>query len=618
MKKNLLLLMILLQSAGAATAQSLAINTDGSTANSSALLDVKSTAKGVLVPRMSKTQRNAIGSPATGLLVFQDSPDSIGFYFFGGTKWQWLTNADNTDTLVWKRSGNAGTAAATHFLGTTDNKPLRFRINNIWAGEIDSAKRTVLLGLGAGQNTGSTTRSNIAIGNAAQKNNALGSGNIIIGDSALYTASNFTSDVIAIGNKALYKNTSGLYLTAIGDSALYNNNFGVKNTAIGYGSSVATTFGNYNTAMGYRSLYMNTTGYENTAIGQVAGFANTTSAWQVAIGDSALYSNTGNFHNGNIAIGAHAAAYNPGSSGCIFIGFRSGWQSSGGFGNVYMGGYSGENSTGSSNVAIGQQALRNITGNNNAAVGYGSLEQNTRGDQNTAVGASTLSRDTTGNYNTALGYWSMGDHLRNDYNTAIGAQSLFFDTVGTRNVAVGYQALFQHNGSNNVGVGPNALDFAGTGNNNTAIGASADVGFDNLSFATAIGASARCDTSNSIVLGNVAGTNVSVGTTKPMSRMDVNGSIGSGVRSITASATALVTDHTIVISSTVGTGTVAITLPSATTCTRREYRIVNQNVTTNKSIVGGYTDFTGANVTSIPANNSIVIQSNGVGWVRVL
>ena len=37
-------------------AQSFAINTDGSTAHASALLDVKSTTKGVLVPRMSKAE----------------------------------------------------------------------------------------------------------------------------------------------------------------------------------------------------------------------------------------------------------------------------------------------------------------------------------------------------------------------------------------------------------------------------------------------------------------------------------------------------------------------------------------------------------------------------------
>ena len=62
--------------------QSLSINTDGSTANASAMLDVKSTTKGLLIPRMTRTERNAIASPATGLMIFQNSPDSIGFYYY--------------------------------------------------------------------------------------------------------------------------------------------------------------------------------------------------------------------------------------------------------------------------------------------------------------------------------------------------------------------------------------------------------------------------------------------------------------------------------------------------------------------------------------------------------
>ena len=57
---------------------SVAVNTDGSTADNSALLDVKSTTQGVLVPRMSAQQRGLIGSPATGLLVYQ-TDGSAGF-----------------------------------------------------------------------------------------------------------------------------------------------------------------------------------------------------------------------------------------------------------------------------------------------------------------------------------------------------------------------------------------------------------------------------------------------------------------------------------------------------------------------------------------------------------
>ena len=47
-----------------------AINTDGSQPDNSAMLDVKSTSKGMLVPRMTTTERDAINNPATGLLIF--------------------------------------------------------------------------------------------------------------------------------------------------------------------------------------------------------------------------------------------------------------------------------------------------------------------------------------------------------------------------------------------------------------------------------------------------------------------------------------------------------------------------------------------------------------------
>jgi microcystin-dependent protein len=60
------------------------IGTD--TPNTSAALDVSSTTKGALIPRMTATQRSNIASLATGLLVFQTDGNS-GFYFFDGIAW---------------------------------------------------------------------------------------------------------------------------------------------------------------------------------------------------------------------------------------------------------------------------------------------------------------------------------------------------------------------------------------------------------------------------------------------------------------------------------------------------------------------------------------------------
>lgn len=54
--------------------------------NSSSLLDINSTSKGVLIPRMTKTQRDAIVSPAVGLLIYQTN-SSPGFYYYSGAAW---------------------------------------------------------------------------------------------------------------------------------------------------------------------------------------------------------------------------------------------------------------------------------------------------------------------------------------------------------------------------------------------------------------------------------------------------------------------------------------------------------------------------------------------------
>ena len=52
-----------------ATAQ-VAINIDGSPADNSAMLEVKSTEKGFLPPRMTEVQMNAINNPAEGLIIY--------------------------------------------------------------------------------------------------------------------------------------------------------------------------------------------------------------------------------------------------------------------------------------------------------------------------------------------------------------------------------------------------------------------------------------------------------------------------------------------------------------------------------------------------------------------
>jgi len=86
MKIKLVLIAILIISGLQTIAQGVAINEDDSDPDASALLDVKSNDKGVLIPRMTQTQRIAIASPAIGLLVYQT--DGVeGFWFRESGGW---------------------------------------------------------------------------------------------------------------------------------------------------------------------------------------------------------------------------------------------------------------------------------------------------------------------------------------------------------------------------------------------------------------------------------------------------------------------------------------------------------------------------------------------------
>ncbi|NTW32173.1 MAG: hypothetical protein HGB12_06050 [Bacteroidetes bacterium] len=68
-------------------AQGIAINTSGAAPNNSAMLDVSGTSQGVLINRMTTSQRTAINSPALGLLIFNTDCENFNYYTNSG----WLS-----------------------------------------------------------------------------------------------------------------------------------------------------------------------------------------------------------------------------------------------------------------------------------------------------------------------------------------------------------------------------------------------------------------------------------------------------------------------------------------------------------------------------------------------
>jgi trimeric autotransporter adhesin len=251
MKKYIVLIIFLLCGLTIRSkAQNVGIGTNAPQA--SAMLDISDTAKGILIPRLTLQQRNAIASPAKGLMVFVTTDSS--FYFFDGN-WKRMSAANEG----WSIKGNNNTDTG-HFIGTIHNQPLCFRVNNMKVGEINSL-------------TG-----NLSFGLRSLNANISGLLNI------------------ALGINSLRNNISGHLNTAIGLDALVLNTIGFENTALGVGALSKNTTGSTHTAIGNLALSENTTGSSNTAIGNIALSGNTTGSFNTALGRNANVS-TGNLTN---------------------------------------------------------------------------------------------------------------------------------------------------------------------------------------------------------------------------------------------------------------------------------------------------------------------------------
>jgi hypothetical protein len=334
----------------------------GTTApNASALLEITSTNKGVLLPRMTIAQRNAIPSPVNGLMVFQiDGARGLWYYYNGS----W--NPVATSASAWANTALSNlvtTAINTHLLpGTSSVRDL---------GSIELGWRSLYLHgdiwIGDSRIL-STTGANVALGHQALVSIIGGSGNI------------------AVGNHTLTQNTALNYLVAIGDSALTQNTTGGgNNTAVGSKSGALTTSGNDNTFIGFKTGYSNTSGALNTYVGSHAGYQGSAQGGNSAFGANSLYNNSNG--NTNSAFGTYS----------LF-----------------------SNTTGYSNTAIGAYSMYvNTTGDDNTGVGKYALLHNIEGNENVALGFSAGTFADNPTRSTFLGVYTWGGPLV--YNsTAVG------------------------------------------------------------------------------------------------------------------------------------------------------------------------------------------------------
>jgi trimeric autotransporter adhesin len=183
------------------------------------------------------------------------------------------------------------------------------------------------------------------------------------------------------------------------------------------------------------------------------------------------------------------------------------------------------------NAFLGFAGNTSMTGQDNTASGYSAFKANTTGGANVANGPQALLNNTSGNDNTAIGSGALSSNDIGSYNTAIGSNA------GV--TADGTKMSGQSNTFVGSFTGPNTGNLGGTttlgsfavvqGNNSTALGSNAFVSGSN---STAIGSNSSASTSNVLVLGEINGvngatasTNVGIGTTAPISTLDVDANV---------------------------------------------------------------------------------------------
>jgi hypothetical protein len=267
------------------------INDNNSSPNASAMLDVKSDTKGMLIPRMTTTRRDAISSPATGLMIYNTSTNAFNFY--NGTTWieikagniQIVSDADNDTKIQVEESADEDIirfdAGGVEYMTLSDGK-LGFDNNGL----------SVFIGKNAGNSDDKTTNENVFIGADAGVINTTGYQNVFLGSNT------GNKNIIGGGNTFIGahagKNNTNNRNTFIGGFSGTNNTTGTKNTFIGGNAGFQKTTGNHNTYSGYDAGLKNTTGSNNTYYGYQAGFNNTLGSGNVFLGAQAGFNETGN------------------------------------------------------------------------------------------------------------------------------------------------------------------------------------------------------------------------------------------------------------------------------------------------------------------------------------
>lgn len=394
------------------------------------------------------------------------------------------------------------------------------------------------------------------------------------------------------------------------DVAFRRNNLpagkiGSTSTSFGVGALSAGATTN-STAIGNNALSVST-GSNNVAVGQNALVNSASTAqWNTAVGTSALSGINDPAAQNNTAIGFQAMTGAGNISNVTAIGARALVQN-----------------TASNSTAVGYNALQGQVGGatGNTGVGASVLNNNTNGDNNTAVG-NEAGFAAVGSNNTLIGYFA-GRFSSGGNNTALGFNALSANGASSNSVAIGFNALTNNTAADNTAVGTSALSSNASGTGNVAIGnqaGSAETGSNKLYIENT-----NADANNALIYGEFNNNIVRV-----------NGEIQVGNPTTTGYALPTPRGSNLQVLQTNGAGATAWVSPSALSITETDPQVssvtnntipkwngttlVDGIITDNGTSVSvaGTTSTTNLQITSGAAAN-FVLQSDATGnssWVN--
>ncbi len=279
---------------GLITNAQVAINNTGAAANSSAMLDIVSTDKGLLIPRVADT--TSVSSPAVGLLIYRtNSPQ--GFFYYNGTKWQRIGTSIDLPISI----ANGGTGSTTkNFVDLTTNQTIvglktwsNLATFNAGLSSIGAALNlNVSSNFATNINTG-TSNAAVNIANGTTGGNAINIGNVLGTTSLNFRTGtgNFTLDGVGTSNYTIGSSTTTGSITLGGSSQtgtiVIGGGTGIQTLNFGTGGTGIKTI-NIGTGSVANSIRIG-----NTTSGTKTGINQTTPTAQLHLGVGYATANNG-------------------------------------------------------------------------------------------------------------------------------------------------------------------------------------------------------------------------------------------------------------------------------------------------------------------------------------